>query len=434
MASLSNLPIEIWENILKHAILTSFLFSTAPFDYAWTFTDVIYDWSWVMHSQASSDGMWTSKTMREVQRTRTRLGLVCQSWKRYLDSPRIDELCITVYISRKNNPPLNHIIWAKRLEVINPRGAPVLELEGPLAEALLEKKVFAANLLVDVEGAVTEKILKRHAYLFPYLTALHLDLRSSSNDISGILDLRTTLSNLPCLTCLSIYLTQAFSFTQGMLRLPHLTTLSILFNHRLSDLFLQSWYLPSLRHLRLIGVIGTYTSSPEIKEIFALSPRLETLCYYPSRMGNPLPLIPFDSLWVDCPRLTRLQAPLTNLWKDKLPIGQSLTHIVNVDGTSITAQIFPARLWEEVIIERISPSHELRIITGTHSWANLPSNSLAPSIAQKFATLGIRYEDANRVTLEEYQSHLNTKLTCQESNNTTIAKGLWARIRTNWFS
>ncbi|PVF99556.1 hypothetical protein CPB86DRAFT_783683 [Serendipita vermifera] len=412
MSSPTSLPIEIWEPVLEYAIFGTLLFSVSPLDYPWRLTDVIRDWVWLMHIVVGGrDGEWKSKAMREFRQTRTRLRSVCRFWRGYVDSLRADQYYMQVYTVRNRNPSINDVISARRLEVINPKAGPTLELEGLLAQILLEEKQFTANLLIDIEGAATEMILKDRCHLFPHLTALHLDLRCSSNNIATILDLKSTLPRLRSLTCLSLYIPETFYFTPGMFQLPNLTTLSVCFNHSLSKLHIKSWCLPSLRHLRLIGIRSTYAEQHDYQRLFSLSSQLRTLCIHPSRVTSFSFQVQLHSLWTNCPHLTRLQAPLSSIWTGKVFIGRSLAHLVNIDTDPIATHISNAAKSmnfsqvDSLIPRTISPARELRIITDSHLWMELTQDSLIPVIAKQFEALGIRYEDADGLTMEEYQKN-----------------------------
>ncbi|PVF99555.1 hypothetical protein CPB86DRAFT_783682 [Serendipita vermifera] len=439
MGSSINLPIEIWEHILKHVIFNTLLLSTAPLDYPWRFTEVVYDWVWLMDIVfVCGTEELRSKGMKEFQQTRNQLRLVCRSWKRYADSPRIDTLSIQVFTFGNGNPPINRILSARRLEVVHRRNGPVPKIEGALAQMLMEKKTFSTSLLIDQEGVVTYNILRNHPHLFPCLTALHIDI---SNGISTALDLKSTLPRLTCLTCLSIYFPHTFIFTEGMFDLPNLTTLSLHFHHHLSNLHVHTWYLPSLRHLRLLGILMMFLEDDPIESVFAISPQLQTLSLVPHDQPPSSFPISLNPLWIQCPRIARIQAPLSSIWFSEIPLGQSLTHLVHLDPVPLAdyipvfAKAKSNKSLQALIVEIISPARGLHTITDSHSWSKLAPNSPVHVVARELGALGIRYEDLGGRTREEYQKEFHSRQVVQRNAFSAInGVYLWAVAEQFWAS
>jgi hypothetical protein len=137
---------------------------------------------------------------------------------------------------------------------------------------------------VDIGRTVTGKVLKSHFGLLPrcppYQPPLMPDLDIGHSRIGP---------NLPHVVC--SYLSQFMGentlvFTEGMFRLPYLTTLSTYFGGRLGKLHIESWRAPSLRHLEIIGLTMADLQPASLEPIFSLSGQLRTLAVCPS----PLPL------------------------------------------------------------------------------------------------------------------------------------------------
>jgi hypothetical protein len=411
-------PIEIWELIIYCTLLDTLLLSTAPMDYSWRFTDAMEDWMCRPYSiDGIKLGFWSHSTapvVREFKQTRTRLQLVCRAWKWCADSPRLDALCIrTNRFKTYNDPPTtSDIRSAKRLEAIHPERDPYAKLEQTLGQVFEEKRGLAAEILIDIGGTVTNRILKHNSQLFPHLTALHLDLYGCAGDPSPTLNLEHVLPKLPFLTCLSLQVENKFSFSRNTLHLPNLTGLSIIGRDQLPQLWTKSWYLPSLRHLQIVGLNRTHMEHDVLIHLFSLSPHLRTLCLRPPRRNRLSFQLPLETLWDKCPQLIYLQAPLSNIWQSKMPTEQRpLRHLVNTDPLPIAYNILAAARssgvarWYDLVPEFCSIARDLRTITDSHSWTESGHDSFAAIMALRLEKLHIRYEDKTNRSLKECQDN-----------------------------
>jgi hypothetical protein len=438
----NRLPIEIWEYILDDVMDNTLLLSTKPLDYRWEFARTIGDWTCTTYSADENKQVnriaGEQPAMWEYKRTIANLRLVCQFWRRYADSARVKTLYARLSFPNSAGVELSpkDLSSAKRLDVSIPSHNLSSDLEMEVEQALAIEKGFAAEILIDIGGAVTNKVLRDHHHLFPRLTALHLDLRRGPRNSISRLDLEETLPKLVSLTCLSLSIDGESRFPAKEMQLPKLTTLSITSHRYSKELSMDAWQVPSLRHLQIAGTDGGPPLISGLKHIASLNTRLHSLSLIPyTHTHERRKCQCYEALWTKHPRITRLQIPILSILHHKLPEEHPLNHVVNTGLSSISHSYIQERkednilpLYAELLTFCLS-ARRLRTITDNHEWhdvitkANTPVELLSiddkddPAtskeilklkaaritiiLAQKLYGLYIRYEDRNNLTLEE---------------------------------
>ncbi|PVF99560.1 hypothetical protein CPB86DRAFT_289754 [Serendipita vermifera] len=450
----NRLPIEIWEYILDDVMDNTLLLSTTPLDYRWEFARSVEDWICTTYCIDGSKRVnWmvgNQPAMREYKRTIANLRLVCQFWKRYAESNRAKTLCARLTLPSCVDVDLSSkdVSSAKRIEVVTP--SQILsssDLEPDMKKISTMNKRFAAEILVDIGGTVTNTILRSHHHLFPRLTALHVDLRKCPRDSILRLDLEETLPKLVSLTCLSLSVDGEARFPTKYMHLPKLSTLVISAHRYSKELSMEAWHIPSLQHLYISGTDGGPPLITALKHIAALNPNLHTLSLIPyTHTHERRKCQCYEALWAKHDQLTRLQIPILSILHHKVPDGHPLTHIVNTGLSSMSHSYIQERKEENILpfyAELTSfclSARRLRVITDNHDWhdiitkANTPLELLSTDdpddtatakeilklkaaritmiVAQKLHGLYIRYEDRNNLTLEEVSTQYAGEQIC----------------------
>jgi hypothetical protein len=286
MRAASEFPIEIWEDILDTVMSDTLLLSTNPFDSLWDFRSVVKEWLYPVNDTISTPNYWTVReqpAMREFRQTREILRLVCRFWKHYMDSYRIESLYARLYIPTRPGEVSSSrdILSAKRIEVIKSFYISFSIEQSTLSEALVMEKVFAAEILIDISGVVTERVLPHYYQVFPHLSALHIYLSRFQSNLNSSLGLEDTLSKLVSLTCLSLEVYGTADFPIDRLELPKLTTLIILGNRYAGKISFKDWRLLSLRHLQITGVEHGRLQNSSLDIMVSQSSQLKTFLMKP---------------------------------------------------------------------------------------------------------------------------------------------------------
>jgi hypothetical protein len=423
MKPFEKLSVEIFELILDWVIRDTLLLSTSPIDHSWTFDSAIADWICPIYAVDGLKRVWLLNPVRpalqELRRVKTRLRLVCRSWREYVDSPRLDRLHITLCVPRvtgdtesackemESKASVHNAVSAYRLDVISPHLNPSSELDGVMSQIFRDKRQLALRILIDVGGAVSNRMLNSHPWLFPNLTALHINLHHCPEEQLNTLDLSRLLPKLPSLTCLSLHVRSRFSFTMGMLRSESLLTLNIscAFGLKIQDI--DSWYLPSLNHLQIIGL-----EAESLDSILSLSSHLRTISLQTRPESSPDWSIKSDWIWRKCPNISKLEFRVKDIFLQDLPKDFPLTHVVNNDFDTIANAVARAvRMAGDIgILRRFEDfclsASKLRTVTDKHSWEYRKEGSMEVIMAKRLGTFHIRYEDIKRRSLDEYERSL----------------------------
>lgn len=425
------IPNEIWRMILEWVIDSLLLFSTDPFEYDWHPETRRGDWTCVMHivDPDTKEIWWGIKdrpAMSQFRATRAKLRLVCKAWKTFADSPSVEHRCMRLCMASTATDVLkpSTILKARRLEVLN---SPAEGAVGLIASTIEQAKTFSTEIILDTGGMFTSEILSNRQHLFPHLRVLFLDLSEDDIPIAHIQSFDSLLCKLECLTCLIMHVAPFFPLPdQGLLRLPHLRTLSITCIGGLGELYMDAWVLPSLEHLEL-GVLPEPTESQRF-----LHRHGHNLRYLSLQFVEP-PIFPsFSAAGVlhSCPRLLYLGYPLSVLWRNlDLQSTHPLLRLVNTSYRMSYTGFSPLHFFADVM-RFCASTPRLQTITDSHSWLSvLPMVDQDPDevegdvtldshlfqtrkfdiqsaqaiyiLASKLDSLGIRYEDGDSLTVDQ---------------------------------
>jgi hypothetical protein len=426
MKPFEKLSVEIFELILDWVIRDTLLLSTSPIDHSWTFDSAIADWICPIYAVDGLKRVWLLNPVRpalqEFRRVKTRLRLVCRSWREYVDSPRLDRLHITLCVPRvtedtesackalESKSSVHNAVSAYRLDVISPHLNPSSELDGVMSQISRNKRRLAVKILIDVGGAVSNRMLNSHPWLFPNLTALHINLSHCPKEQLNTLDFARLLPKLSSLTCLSLRIRSQFSSTIGMFRSESLGTLNIACPLGMKIRHIDSWSLPSLNHLQFIGIEEEGMESFE--SILSLSHHLKTISLQTIPHILPGLWIEPDLIWRKCPNLTNLEIRVKDIFMQKLPKDCPLTHFINKDICTVAEAVVRAvRTTGNIGVlcrfeEFCSSASRLRTITDRHYWRRRRECPIEVIMAKRLGTFHIRYEDVKRRSLDEYERSL----------------------------
>jgi hypothetical protein len=445
-AASNRLPVEVWEHILDDIMDNTLLLALNPMEYPWEFTHTLQDWICPMYQIDDTKhvywGIRDMPAMRQFRQVRAQIRSVCRFWKRYADSHKVENLCgrLCVPALPSDASSLRDITYAKRLEVVNPHNDPFSQIDGLLYQAIEERRRFMAEILIDVSGTITNGILRKHHYLFPRLTTLHLNLMRCKEEATVGLDLEEILPKLVHLKCLSLHVGWRHPIPEKVFHLNQLVTLSIVGDGELVTLDPSSWSLSSLLHLELVGVERHKLFSPESRYTFPMAFQFKTLFLKPWYIGPYQRAPVFFGFWELSPIVTRLGAPIAMVMRTTFPSPNVLSHLVNTDSFPIAQDFVEPENpedftdWLRTISLFCAASAKLRTITDVHEWhdtitkANTPTDlkvkdtstgdlkdfeftkyelkklrvaQITMLLARKFDTLGIRYEDKNNLSLKE---------------------------------
>ncbi|PVF99559.1 hypothetical protein CPB86DRAFT_289751 [Serendipita vermifera] len=440
--AVDKLPVELWEQVIDDALDDTLLLSTRPMDYSWYFENVMNSWICPMYDRIRVNPIEFSRlvnqpAIRQYQQTKVRLQLVCHYWKDYVNSSRINTLITQYFIPNHPSvaPSLKDMFSAKRIEAVHSANNP-LEIEDPaLLEGIKAEKQFSVEILVDIGGVMTNKILRHHHYLFLRLTALHLDLAIFPSESTKHLNLEEILPNLVSLTCLSMRVDNEFIFPTNQMLLPNLTTLNLIFHRRSKETSIETWNLPSLLHLQISGIDCARPGplADTLRSIASQNQQLRTLSLKPwTHTHEKTACQCLKKIWSRFPSVTRLQLPITSILHHEVPNEHPLVHVVNSGFTPLcysylhTREESATKLYAELTTFCLS-AHQLCTITDSHEWEDYIKRAMYPAelspptsndkakkehayqeaaqttiiLAQKLQVLGVRYEDRNNRTLNE---------------------------------
>ncbi|PVF99558.1 hypothetical protein CPB86DRAFT_783684, partial [Serendipita vermifera] len=398
--SFETVPVEIWGLVVHHSLMDTLLFSVSPVDYSWRFTHAIPDWTEPAYQiDAGPQDRYISRAIQEFRRRKAQLRSVCRAWRWYTDSPQVKALHVQIAIQGKwqQEPSVGDVVRAKRLEVLHTNPDLVSGLDGVLETVIRENRMLEAEIIIDIGGTVINRVLRINSRLFPHLTALHIDMFSCRTETPNLDQL---LPKLTALTCLSLMVEETFVFTEKIFCLPQLTSLDLHSAGKPENLNVESWHLPSLRHLKIDGLVLRDSKPYALEPIFCISGRLQSLSLPPTSLEPFKVAMHFDMLWTKCPQLTQLNAPISFVRRNKLPTGHPLRHLVNSGPETIASQVLGAELRGmtkpfDSFLEFCSSAHDLRIITDSHGWefCDWRSPSVCTLMAERLERHHIRYED-----------------------------------------
>lgn len=439
--SFERVPIEIWEYILVLVIDETLLLSLDPFKYNWQAFSIPGDWICPMYDVDEDKnlywGMKDQPAMRQFRRLRALLRLVCRSWKRFADSQtienRIIRLCVPSHPEENMQPEL--LVMARRIEVVDPRRNPNQIIEGVIKRTVDEKRIFNAEIIIDIGGLLSMQFLRMRPMSFPYLTSLHIDLTKPAVAPCSDYELDGIFTKLPNLSCLIVNLDKRLILPVNDFRFFNLVTLS-LSSPSLQGLSFGTWRIPKLKHLRLDGMRCPTHPARFAKYIWRFGRNITYLSLTPDYHIGPWELN-LHTIWTHCPAITHLEIPLYLICDEKQvpPKEWPLTHLVNTSANSlahheIKRAILDLMAFYGEIASFCLGCRNLKAITDVHVWLDTMIHVYAPIshkttsdelpeslrkveqakedsahativIGRKLEMMGIRYEDKERKTYAE---------------------------------
>lgn len=438
--SFERLPVEVWEHILYLVVDSTLLLSLDPFkcdQHAFRIPD---DWVCPMYDiDEDSDLYWGMKdqpAMRQFRRLRARLRLVCRNWKRFADLPSIEHRIARLCSSgdREETMSSEMLVAAKRIEFVDPRRNPRQQIDGLVREAVESGQDFNAEIVIDVGGLLSIKVLRQAPQRFRYLSALHIDISDIREDSLSEYKLHGIFAHYP-LVFLSILSHKRIMLPVDDFRLSRLVSLNLC-SDSLQGLGFGMWKLPKLRHLRLSGLRNPAHPTRFVKYLWRFGAGLTYLSLTPNYHWD-LWNISISSIWKQCPKLEHLEIPLYLVLKefDLPPVNWPLTHLVNTIEGSMSSEIWNSQnASQDVmsfyghIIRFCHGCPRLAVITDGHIWSDVLIRVYAPmsetmkdstspqvaieqakeneanatfTLARKLDAIGIRYEDRHKKTFAE---------------------------------
>lgn len=387
--SFERVPVEIWEYILRLVMDETLLLSSDPFNDDRKAFKVPDDWICPMYDIDEEKnlywGMKDQPAMRQFRRLRALLRLVCKSWKRFADSPAIENcivrLCVPSHPDEDIQPDL--LIKAKRIELVDPRRNPNQVIEGVIKRTVEEKRIFEAEIIIDIGGLLSMQFLRKHPTNFPYLTSLHVDLTNPSITTFTDYEFDGIFTKLPNLGCLSVRLDKRLILPVNDFRLLNLVSLS-LSSTSLQGLSFGMWRTPKLRHLKLDGMRCPTHPARFSKYVWRFGTHLTYLSLTPDYHIGSWDLS-MSVIWTHCPNIVHLEIPLHTIRREITlpPKGWPLTHLVNTSTKPLACVDFDQpgldfmTFYGHMITFCLS-CRMLKVITDAHVWLDVMFHVYAP--------------------------------------------------------